>query len=364
MDVVRLHVAPWALLLCASCLDFSPDPPLPEAPRPPSPPQPQTGRGVRTFPPIVELTLPGRPPPRLSQTGLYSDIARKTLAPGVELFRPRYELWSDGAAKTRWVLLPPGAKIDTQRMDRWHFPVGIKLWKEFTKDGKRLETRMLWKRAEPSFHDPGWEMQTYVWDETESEAFLDQDGVVDARGTDHEVPRQIDCNRCHRVEFEAPLGFDAVQLSGDGPGLRLRDLVLRGVLTVPPPSADGYTIPGDATARAALGYLHANCGSCHAPDSDVFRDIDMSLRLEVGKLTTVTETPTYLTTVERRTTSIKAGAAGRIRIRRGNPLESEVYQRMGIRMVGPESLMMPPLASHTVDEEGRRQVADWIRTLP
>ena len=36
-------------------------------------------------------------------------------------------------------------------MDEWHFPVGTKVWKEFSRDGKRLETRLFWK-TEPN----GW----------------------------------------------------------------------------------------------------------------------------------------------------------------------------------------------------------------
>jgi hypothetical protein len=303
-------------------------------------------------------------PLRLSQTGLYRNLATRELAPGVQPFKPQFELWSDGADKQRWVLLPAGQKIDTRNMDRWRFPIGTRLWKEFAKAGKRLETRLMFKRAEPDFNDEGWDMMTFVWDDGETEATLVEGGVASARGTGHEVPRQIDCKRCHRTEFERPMGFSAIQLSGPGPGLRLRQLVEQGWLSHPPPSPDGYTVPGNATARAALGYLHANCGGCHAPDTDTFRDIDMSLHLEVGKLSAVLQTPTYLTSANKATTTPKAGGRGRIRLKPGVPAESEIINRMSIRFVDPESLQMPPLGSHQIDTAGRQVVSDWIKGLP
>ena len=47
-------------------------------------------------------------PAQLSQTGLYRDFAARTLAEGVIRYVPRYELWSDGSEKDRYLLLPPG----------------------------------------------------------------------------------------------------------------------------------------------------------------------------------------------------------------------------------------------------------------
>src|SRR5262249_36612081 len=71
------------------------------------------------------------PPSDLGCTGLYSDWARRTLNPDAKEFDPGLHLWSDGAQKTRWILVPPGQKIDTADMNEWRFPVGTKLWKEF-----------------------------------------------------------------------------------------------------------------------------------------------------------------------------------------------------------------------------------------
>src|SRR5512137_3035620 len=80
------------------------------------------------------------PPPRLADTGLYSDPATLTVDPRNLPFSPQYPLWSDGAAKRRWIRLPPGATIDASDPDEWDFPVGTRVWKEFT-FGRKVETR-------------------------------------------------------------------------------------------------------------------------------------------------------------------------------------------------------------------------------
>ena len=51
-------------------------------------------------------------PERLSQTGLYADLATKQVAPDLLAFTPQYPLWSDGARKSRWISLPAGTSID------------------------------------------------------------------------------------------------------------------------------------------------------------------------------------------------------------------------------------------------------------
>jgi hypothetical protein len=109
-----------------------------------------------------------RTPPAasLSETGLYSDITAKTIAPSNLMFSPQYPLWTDGAGKKRWIYLPPGRSIDARRVDDWVFPVGTKLWKEFS-FGKRVETRYLEKVRKRV-----WSYATYAWKEDESAAVL------------------------------------------------------------------------------------------------------------------------------------------------------------------------------------------------
>src|SRR5512138_3923951 len=94
-------------------------------------------------------------PEHLRDTGLYARGSTEEIAAGVLPFSPQYPLWSDGAEKRRWIRLPPGTCIDARAPDRWVFPVGTRLWKEFSL-GRRLETRMLERTRD------GWRFATYV----------------------------------------------------------------------------------------------------------------------------------------------------------------------------------------------------------
>ena len=88
---------------------------------------------VILFPLLLLGTLIGdprsnrTPPANLSETGLYSDIATKTIASTNLMFSPQYPLWSDGAKKKRWIYLPPKKSVDAKRVDDWVFPIGTKL---------------------------------------------------------------------------------------------------------------------------------------------------------------------------------------------------------------------------------------------
>src|SRR5262249_47483900 len=123
--------------------------------------------------PLVILTTP---PDKLSTTGLYADIASNTIAPYAKEYHPKYPLWSDDAAKIRHVYLPKCAQIDTSDMDHWQMPVGTRFWKEFTRDGVRVETRFM-HRFGPGAED--WVFAAYQWNADQSEATYVPNGVSD-----------------------------------------------------------------------------------------------------------------------------------------------------------------------------------------
>lgn len=292
-------------------------------------------------------------PDRLSETGLFSDMGSETLAPGVFPFTPRFPLWSDGAEKRRWILLPPGTRIDTSQMDSWQFPEGTKLWKEFTRDGVRVETRLL-QKVGPNPAD--WAPMAYVWDDAGKEAVAARDGVKNARETEHDVPAASQCMGCHGGRESRVLGFSAIQLSHTSPPgeLNLRELVRRDVLTQAP--AEDFVVPGDDRAQAALGYLHANCSHCHnqnRPLSDGARCFDPQKRfdfsLRVQDLGRVEDTGVYRT------------AVGTGEVKRGKPDDSEMIRRVSER--DPDMPTMPPLATEIVDDHGVAVLRDWISHL-
>ena len=297
-------------------------------------------------------------PRRLSATGLYSDLAAGTIAPGLIEYTPAYTLWSDGAHKRRWIRLPPGATIDTRDMDHWKFPVGTRFWKEFSRDGVRLETRLVEHVADTGDPEADYWMGAFLWLPDQSDAVFVVDGALDVHGTDHDVPAQVRCWTCHGGEPGHALSFGAVQLSKDGPAPTLTTLAAAGTLSAPPPAGVDYRPPGSPTVAAALGYLHANCGHCHNPLGSARPDVDMLLRLDVAARTPAA-TAAYQTAIGRPLQYFHGGDLT-TRIVPGDPATSAVTYRMGMRGLG---VQMPPIATEHVDDTGLATVTAWIAGL-
>ena len=200
-------------------------------------------------------------PSDLVCTGLYADIATKQLSPRARPYAPATPLWSDGAEKKRWIDLPDGTQIDTSNPGEWAFPVGTKLWKEFSKGGKRVETRVF-QKVRPD----QWLYATYAWNADESTAVRSPGGDVDIGGGVYHIPTAAECNMCHRGRVDHILGFEPVSLGLPGAtGLTLATLAAENRLSQPPAQVE-LTVGDDGTGvdAPALRWLHVNCGtSCH-----------------------------------------------------------------------------------------------------
>lgn len=304
-------------------------------------------------------------------TGLYGNWQKRTLACGVEPYTPAYELWSDGAVKQRWVSLPAGSPVDVTNADEFRYPIGTRFWKEFrvpTPAGTRLgETRLMQKV------DGGWMYTTYVWSEDGSTAVQTNDGVPNLYGTGHTVPPRTMCKECHAGRADFILGWDALMLSGGGDraGLEPRALVERGLVTwtgkdTGAPSPFDLTVPGDATERAALGYLHANCGvSCHNDTASALaRVTGLFLRLDASSLATVQTTSAVTTGIGRvpspnaPITELPVPASGAfVDLSPTQPERSLLLARMKVRGTDAQ---MPRQATNVVDQVGVGLVESWI----
>jgi hypothetical protein len=314
----------------------------------------------------------------LSGTGLYRSVAAKRISGAVRPWAPQYPLWSDGGAKERWIHLPPGTQIDTSEMDRWVFPVGTRIWKEFTFEGRRVETRLSEKVAAPAAI-ASWTFRVFRWRADESDADLvGPEAVADVAptgfGTTHDIPSRADCHACHTRGGDAVLGFDALQLSSDldplvrpdgertPADLTLDDLARDRLVTHAPPRAPRLQ-SSTATGRWVMGHLHANCGNCHNPQATA-GFIGLDLRHESAADAEEAEAA-YRTTVNRPTTvyAIPGRTLGldAFRIAAGSPDESAIAIRMQSRGVPHQ---MPPLGTKVVDEDGYARLREWIRGLP
>ena len=315
---------------------------------------PGSGGGPAPCDPNEAIDTSPAVPATLAATGLYKSIAARTLSPGVLPFSPQFPLWSDGAVKRRWVHLPACDKIDTSDMNRWEMPVGIKLWKEFSVNGVPVETRYI-HRWGPGPND--YVFQAYKWKEDATDATpVEIGGVKNANGTTHDIPGEWECVVCHGHAPERVLGLSAIQLSHAGPGLTIASLSAAGRLTVP---SAGFSVPGNPTARAALGYLHGNCAHCHnsSPNAVKFTR-PYSLKL-LTTATSVAQTDAFLTAVG--VAPEKPAQPGIThRITAGDPTSSGVAYRMSVR---GSTDAMPALGTEVVDADGLARVTAWISDL-
>ena len=298
--------------------------------------------------------------------GLFADDACKVLAEGVASYTPNYDLWADGASKQRYIYLPPGTQIDTQNPDRWNFPVGTRIYKTFSLDGLKLETRVLEKTA-PAAAAESWQFTAWVWGADQKRvAPAAASGESNVLGTAHDVPSAAQCQTCHaQPGLDGVNGFGAVQLNNDARGWNLRKLIAEqrlvngagGALNVDEQRA---RLPGDEAAQAALGYLHGNCAHCHGGPSP---RASLTLTALVG-LTDVSKAPAYAGScncLKRWTGRLaKDGSGLSLRIMPGAAAHSGIVARMSVRKQGEQ---MPPVGTELVDDYGVSTVAAWIDAL-
>jgi hypothetical protein len=361
----RALVLSLALGGCAREIDADPAeravaPELADAAAPPPPMS--TGPDAECLADI-DRSLDGLPND-LACTGLYSDIASKVVAEGVHAFAPAVPLWSDGSGKARWIHLPEGTRIDASSPSAWVFPVGTKMWKEFSVDGRRIETRIYQK-----VRDDKWSRATYEWNDDQSAA-VRSDGRdrpdVRLNGTVYRVPTGSECDQCHEGSKERILGFEAISLAQqNATGLTLQKLIEADLIT-PVPARAQLAIGDDGTGLAgeALGWLHINCGvSCHN-DSQNSAAYESGLRLELkpeqldGRSSANFEILTTTVGVPARTLRWMQQR----RIVAGSPEQSLLYRLASVRRSG-ENNQMPPIASRVVPAEPVQVLANWIRAM-
>ena len=321
--------------------------------------------------PLAREDAPAVPalPEHLRDTGLYSDWDTKTVDVKNLPYSPQYPLWTDGASKSRWLHLPAGTWIDAANPDAWEFPVGTKVWKEFRFNGAPAETRLIERTAE------GWRYASYAWRPDGSATLVPARGILNSveirDGIRHAIPSRTDCTACHEAGPSRLLSVSALQLSTDrdplaphaepvpAGGVTLQTLLARRLLRNLPPhlvaSAPRIVAP-TPVSRAALGYLHGNCGMCHTGAGEM-ASLRFTLHHAVGRadgedhavLGTSLAQPSHFRTV--------AHPDVHDRIAPGDPDASMLIARMASRH---PVLQMPPLGSRIVDADAVALLRRWI----
>lgn len=320
--------------------------------------------------------MPPAPKPILSDYGFFVGEL-KTLAPAANVFAydVNAPLFSDYAEKARFIALPLGTKMKYHAESAFEFPVGTTLIKNFyysheqahPERGRRiLETRLLTK------DETGWKSWTYVWDDAQSEAFLEVAGATlpatwrDVSGkkqsVEYLVPNLNQCKGCHSFDGQfVPLGATARQLNrGEGLENQLVKWAKNGWLDLPegfqpdtaPRLADYSDVQNADLNARARAYLDGNCGHCHnvhgpASTSGMFLDFSEKKpeRLGIGK------------------PPVAAGRGSgnrRFGIVSGKPNESILLYRMEHDDPG---IRMPELGRQLAHREGIELIKNWIKSL-
>jgi len=315
---------------------------------------------------------PSEPPPLLSETGVFDDLAALTPASGFIEYDLNAPFWSDGTVKRRWIAVPDGETIDFSPAAAWTFPVGTVIVKHFElalSEGdptsqRRLETRLLVHRSD------GWRGFTYRWNSGQTDADLltqrEQETLTvtlaagGSRDQLYEYPSRTDCLGCHTEAAGFVLGVRTRQLNRDLDYPAATDNQLRswnhiGLFGTDIGSASAFeAYPGtDDTAVAledrARTYLDVNCAQCHQPGGGAPTAMDLRFDTATAAMGVVDAVPT----------AGDLGIADARIVAPGDRTRSVLWQRMVILDAG----RMPPVGSHVVDETGAALIGSWIDGL-
>lgn len=344
------------------------------------------GSGLHRIEPRPLATESAPPfPRRLSETGLFTSVAEHRMADGVIAYSVNAPLWSDGAAKERFLALPDDAGIEYHATNAWKPDEGTVLVKTFALEKqpgvwRRVETRLMHKLQGE------WVGYSYRWNEDQTDAVLvpkegaDADyAVVNPSDRQQQTtqtwhfPSRTECLVCHSRASGFVLGLQTAQMNrshdyGSFQANQLTALDHWGILRKAGAKADApparvieeptdklerFVDPNEAAApleARVRAYLHVNCSVCHQAAGGGNAQIDLLSKTPLNKMKLIDETPLHakFEVVEPRL------------VAPGDPDRSVLLKRVGLRGRG----QMPPLGTNLVDPVAMELLKEWVRGLP
>ena len=346
--------------------------------------------GFYTLEPNEQQTQPDTFPRKLSDSGLYANVAKHQMQPGVIPYSVNSPLWSDGADKSRFFAIPHSAGKDGQPPHiglagnrGWNFPEQTVLIKSFSLDlvegdptsRRWIETRFLHREQNE------WVGYSYRWNNDQTDATLvDKEGAnitfkvqaADGKMIDRQwrYPSRAECMVCHSRAANYVLGLSTPQMNrlhdyssiGGGVDNQLRTLEHLGFFTLRRKA--GKDAPFDSTehprlaepyvdteplADRALSYLHSNCAQCHVEAGGGNSQMVLSLGTATEKQNLINAEPLH----------DRFGIVNAKLVAPGSPERSLLLQRIARRGRG----QMPQLATSIVDERAVALLTEWIESL-
>jgi uncharacterized repeat protein (TIGR03806 family) len=312
-------------------------------------------------------------PRHLSELGIFRDMSTLEPVEGFVSYTVQSPLWSDGAHKRRWLMLPHDETIAFRANGPWLFPEGSVFIKHFEmafdeREPARvtpLETRLLVAGSGGSYYGITYKWNTEGTDaEAVTEPMVEALELIDAAGEAHSqtyyYPGPRDCLKCHNQNAGYALGVRAAQLDGPHGGdptiqNQLQDWAARGLFGDHPLALD------DVVALAPLSdetrsledrvrsYWDANCSACHGVQRDIRANWDARYATPLTDQGVIGGISVY------------GGDDGStLLIEPGTPERSILYQRSATRV---EGLRMPPLGSERPDDAYLSVLERWIKSL-
>ncbi len=327
----------------------------------------------------MPATSIGSLPALLSQTGVFSNTPGMTPAAGLIPYTPNVILWSDGAAKTRYMGVPnngaaatPDEQIAFAPTGSWTFPAGTVFVKTFqlntdtsnTNVLHRLETRLLVRDINGAVYGV-----TYKWRPDNSDADLlssslyENIAITNASGVATQswyYPSPSDCLSCHTPVANYVLGLNTRQLNGSqtyaATGVTDNQLRTFNRLGLFNPAFDEAGVTNFEKLSAlsntnasfqdrSRSYLDANCAQCHQPGG-----------------TGITFDARYDTPLASQNL-INGGldSDGFAMIKPRDIWRTEIRLRMNTTN---SAIRMPPLARQLIDSNAVAVIEGWVNSLP
>ncbi len=231
----------------------------------------------------VNMDLTQVPYDKLSEYNFFvGEMKNQNPANRVLLYEPASTLFTDYALKKRFVWMPDGT-ISTYVADDKiiDLPVGAALIKTFyyenvqpSNETRIIETRIMIRQSS------GWIFAEYVWNDEQTEAYLDMNGSYTniawdqdgtPKSTNYRIPSATECKVCHkRDDNPIPIGIKPqnlnFKLSGDSK-TQLKKWIQFGILENNVPNNIVSTVDYHDVSKSIdlrlRSYLDINCAHCH-----------------------------------------------------------------------------------------------------
>lgn len=329
---------------------------------------------IPTSPVQVDLTTV--PYQKLSDYHFFEgELKSQNPALDVLPYEPASALFTDYAHKKRFVWMPKGTSA-TYDGDGTilNLPVGAVLIKNFYYDNVQpsnstriIETRIMIRK------NTGWIFAEYVWNDEQTEAFLDltgsntsiewmENGVIKSVSS-YRIPSEQQCLTCHKVNEQAyPIGIKPQNMNFDyaystGTKNQLKKWIDAGYLQNTLPTTIASTVDYNDTSKSlelrVRSYLDINCAHCHQNNSHCdYRP----MRFAFSETTNLSNMGVC---VETQDMADFPPALAKI-VNPGNINRSMLYYRLNTEN---ESYRMPLLGRSKIHQEGVDLIQEWINSL-